>query len=156
MESSTNTLIFTATYVIIFLIATTLSIILYFNVNRYADIAFNYSKNMDSSIINSEITNDKPRTNQRKYLNQDEVFSYYVNYVKKDLYDTNVNNDINYNVNIIDPNSATASLGENLSYSEVKAKLDGCNEYYLEYVEEIINGNTKTVNITIGPIRESE
>lgn len=156
MESSTNTLIFTATYVIIFLIATTLSIVLYFNVNRYADIAFNYSKNMDSSVINSEITNDKERANHRKYLNQDEVFSYYVNYVKKDLYDTKVNNDVNYNVSIIDPSAEASFLGENLSYSEVKSKLNGYNEYYLEYVEEQISGNKKNVKITIGPVRESE
>lgn len=40
MDDSTSTLLYTATYVIIFVIALSLSIVLFLSVNSYADSAF--------------------------------------------------------------------------------------------------------------------
>lgn len=158
MENSTSTLLYTATYVIIFVIAISLSVILYLNVNKYADSAFNYSSSINSSIINSETSDIKTDEYKRKYLTQDEVFSYYVNYIKKDLYDTSSSNnqDIEYVVSIIDPQTNASILDGGLLYSKVKEKLQLCENYYLDYKEENINNQKKRVVINIGPVREGE
>lgn len=150
MDDSTNTLLYTATYVIIFIIAVSLSIVLFLNVNRYADSAFEYTQGLNGSIINTGTTGTETVQTGMVPLTKDDVFSYYVNYVKKDLYGegvTNTNQDVIYNIDIKDKNGL--SIDNTKSYSQVYSILS--DKYVLRYVSEI-SGTPKKININIEPI----
>lgn len=149
MDDSTNTLLYTATYVIIFIIAVSLSIILFLSVNRYADSAFEYTQGLNGSIINTGTTGTEAVQTGMVPLTKDDTFSYYVNYVKKDLYGegvTNTNQDVIYNIEIIDKNNQI--LTSDSSYTDVYSKL--ADKYVLKYVKEI-SGTPKTIYISIEP-----
>lgn len=146
MDDSTNTLLYIATYVFIFIIATSISIALFLNVNKYADSAFEYSQGLNSSIINTGSTGAEIAQTGQVPLTRDDVFSYYVNYVKKDLYGEgvlNTNQDVIYQVSINDPESSTGTLANNLTYNELYEKLSKKENYYLEYQEEYYEENNK-------------
>ena len=149
MDDSTNTLLYTATYVIIFIIAVSLSIVLFLSVNRYADSAFEYTQGLNGSIINTGTTGTETIKTGNVPLTKDDVFSYYVNYVKKDLYGevTNTNQDVIYNVDIKDKNGI--SLNNEMSYTQVYNSLS--DKYVLRYVGESVD-TPKKVNINIEPI----
>lgn len=83
MDDSTSTLLYTATYVIIFVIALSLSIVLFLSVNSYADSAFSYTTGLNSSIINTPTTGLEESQKGQSHLTSSDVFSYFVNYVKK-------------------------------------------------------------------------
>ena len=146
VDDSTNTLLYIATYVFIFIIATSISIALFLNVNKYADSAFEYSQGLNSSIINTGSTGTEIAQTGQVPLTRDDVFSYYVNYVKKDLYGEgvlNTNQDVIYQVSINDPESSEGTLANNLTYNELYEKLSKKENYYLEYQEEYYDENNK-------------
>lgn len=141
MEDSTQTLLYTATYVFIFVIAISLSIILYMSVIKYSDIAFSYKESIDSSIINVGTTGTEIEQTGKVYLTPDEVFSYYVNYIKKDIYgESKPNTDIEIKIEGINDNS--------LSYNDAYTELVKNNQYFYQYGEE--NGKPQ---ITITPVK---
>lgn len=150
MDESTNTLLYTATYVFIFIIAVSLSIVLFLSVNRYADSAFDYSQGINGSIINTGSTGLEEYQTGQVPLTKDDVFSYYVNYIKKDLYgeNTSINQDVNYNVKIYDKNNHELD-GE--PYNAAYGRL--ADKYILKYTSETVDtsNNKKTVNIEIVP-----
>lgn len=152
MDDSTNTLLYTATYVFIFIIAVSLSIVLFLNINRYADLAFEYKQGLNGSIINTGSTGLEEYQTGQVPLTKEDVFSYYVNYVKKDLYggvDTSsTNQDVIYNVSITNK-SGNATLEGTLSYNEAYDQL--ADKYILKYKKEEINQSKKTVYIEIIP-----
>lgn len=146
MGDSTNTLLYTATYVIIFIIAVSLSIVLFLSVNSYADSAFEYTQGLNSSIINTGSTGTEIAQTGQVPLTRDDVFSYYVNYVKRDLYGEsvlNINQDVIYNVYINDPENSTGTLNNNLTYNQLYEKLSKKESYYLEYKQEWYDENNK-------------
>ncbi len=156
MNESTNTLLYTATYVFIFVIALSLSIMLFLGINRYANSAYEYSQGFNGSIINtvSDGTEIYDGNTQVLPLTRDDVLSYYFNYIKKDLYggQSNNNADVNYDVSIVLENSnenlyAGSEGNDNLTNSQIEEKLKGYNKFYLEYEAE--NPNTKTVYVKI-------
>ncbi len=157
MEDSANTLLYTGTYVIIFIIATSMSIMLYFAINRYADSAFEYSQNLESSIINVSTTGTELQDTGKTYLTPEDVFSYYVNYVKKDQYSdtSDTNQDVDYIVRITNPKNTSGNIGSDKSYSEVMDLLKSADKYYLLYEAESTNDNgKKEVDIRIAPVTE--
>jgi hypothetical protein len=149
MEESTSTFLYTATYVFVFIIATSLSIGLYFTVNKYADSAFDYSKNLNSSIINTPTTGTEEKNFGRVYLSRDDVFSYYVNYAMKDIYGgaSNTNNDVEYLFTFNHPNQ-NASITVD-SYYDLHDILQGADKYYLDYQDEYVKDGKKHVQIQI-------
>lgn len=157
MNESTNTLLYTATYVFIFVIALSLSIMLFLGINRYANSAYEYSQGLGGSIINtvSDGTEMYDGDTQLLPLTREDVLSYYFNYIKKDLYggQSNNNADVKYDVNIVlETERDNICLGKeeeskNLTNSQVEEKLRGYNKFYLEYEAE--NPNTKIVYIKI-------
>lgn len=153
MDESTNTLLYTATYVFVFIIAVSLSIVLFLSVNRYADSAFEYKQGLNGSIINTGSTGLEEYKTGQVPLTKDDVFSYYVNYVEKDLYgESTTNQDVIYNVSIKDKenNVLDNKLGYNVVYNILADK------YVLKYTGESIDesNNKKTVNIDIIPFNE--
>ncbi len=133
MDDSTNTLLYTATYVFIFIIALSLSIGLYLTVNKYADSAFEYKQGLSGSIINTGSTGLEQYQTGETPLTKSDVFSYYVNYVKKDLYaDSSVKQDRNYIVTIKDKNDNNISSDED--YNTVYNNL--AENYVLKYKNE--------------------
>lgn len=152
MDDSTNTLLYTATYIIIFIIAISLSIVLFLSVNRYADSAFDYTQGLNGSIINTGSTGTEIAQTGEVPLTKNDVFSYYVNYVKKDLYGegvVNTNQDVIYHVSINDTETSTGTLSNNLTYSELYRKLSKKENYYLEYQQEWYENNKKNIVIHI-------
>lgn len=143
MEDSANNLLYTGTYVIIFIIAVSLSITLFYSVNKYADSAFNYQQDLQSSIINTQPTGNE--TNGIVTLSQDDVVAYYFNYIKKDIYSSqnSGNNDVKYNVTIdviSNPNDTANAIKEIYTHTA----------YYLKYTGNSLNSNNvKEVNIAI-------
>lgn len=159
MDESTNTLLYTATYVFIFIIAVSLSIVLFLSVNRYADSAFEYKQGLNGSIINTGSTGLEEYQTGQVPLTKNDVFSYYVNYVKKDLYgesttsgEHTTNQDVIYNVSIKDKNGN--ELEKKLQYNAVYDKL--ADKYVLKYTSQSVDesNNKKTVNIDIEPFNE--
>lgn len=128
MDDSTSTLLYTATYVIIFVIALSLSIILFFSVNSYADSAFSYTTGLNSSIINTPTTGLEESQKGQSHLTSSDVFSYFVNYVKKDLYGEG-NSDSGYNVTIT---TKSVNLDSTMSYADA-LKAIGTDNYILRY-----------------------
>lgn len=156
MDESTNTLLYTATYVFIFIIAVSLSIVLFLSVNRYADSAFEYKQGLNGSIINTGSTGLEEYQTGQVPLTKNDVFSYYVNYVKKDLYgesttsgEYTTNQDVIYNVSIKDKNGN--ELEKKLQYNAVYDKL--ADKYVLKYTSQSVDesNNKKTVKIEITP-----
>lgn len=156
MDESTNTLLYTATYVFIFIIAVSLSIVLFLSVNRYADSAFEYKQGLNGSIINTGSTGLEEYQTGQVPLTKNDVFSYYVNYVKKDLYGESTtsgayttNQDVIYDVSIKDKNGN--ELVKELQYNDVYDKL--ADKYVLKYTSQSIDesNNKKTVKIEITP-----
>lgn len=131
MDDSTSTLLYTATYVFIFIIAVSLSIVMFLSVNKYADSAFEYSNNLSSSIINTPTTGTEEKQTGKVHLTSSDVFSYFVNYVKKDLYGNNNQSNSEYNVTII---TDDGKLDSELSYHEALKKI-GNKNYILKYKE---------------------
>ena len=129
MDDSTSTLLYTATYVIIFVIALSLSIVLFLSVNSYADSAFSYTTGLNSSIINTPTTGLEESQKGQAHLTSSDVFSYFVNYVKKDLYGNNNQSNSEYNVTII---TDDGELGPKLSYHDALKKI-GNKNYILKY-----------------------
>lgn len=74
MDDSTSTLLYTATYVIIFVIALSLSIVLFLSVNSYADSAFSYTTDLNSSIINTPTTGLEESQKGQSHLTSSDVF----------------------------------------------------------------------------------
>ena len=142
MDESTNTLLYTGTYVIIFVIATSLSIILYLTVNRYADSAFEYKEGISGSIINTASTGIEEYQTGMTPLTKDDVFSYFVNYVKKDI----------YGIDSLDQNNKPATgyivsikgLTENMTYKQAYDALNS-EKYYLKCTG--INDGVKYIEI---------
>ena len=77
MDESTNTLLYTATYVIIFIIAVSLAIVLFLSVNRFADSAFEYSVGIETSIINTPTTGLEEAQKGQAHLTSTDVFTYF-------------------------------------------------------------------------------
>lgn len=154
MDESTNTLLYTATYVFIFIIAVSLSIVLFLSVNRYADSAFEYKQGLNGSIINTGSTGLEEYQTGQVPLTKNDVFSYYVNYVKKDLYGNSnydTNSDVIYDVSIADPETNSSNLGENLDYNSLQKKLSYKEKYFLEYMDDYYDDiGKKHVYIHIG------
>lgn len=138
MDDSTSTLLYTATYVIIFVIALSLSIVLFLSVNSYADSAFSYTTGLNSSIINTPTTGLEEAQKGQSHLTSSDVFSYFVNYIKRDLYGEKKSND-GYNVKIT---TESGELNSNMSYADA-LKYIGTNNYILRY-----KGN-KNIEITL-------
>lgn len=130
MDESTNTLLYTATYVFIFIIATSLSIILYLKVNQYADSAFEYKEGMSGSIVNSVSTGLEEYSTGMTPLTKDDVFSYVVNYIKGDLYGNSTNNS-GYTIEV-----DGYYFNEDTDYSTIYNSLTD-EKYYIKYVSEI-------------------
>ena len=128
MDDSTSTLLYTATYVIIFVIALSLSIVLFLSVNSYADSAFSYTTGLNSSIINTPTTGLEESQKGQSHLTSSDVFSYFVNYVKKDLYGEG-KSDCGYNVTIT---TKSGELRSNMRYSDA-LKAIGTDSYILRY-----------------------
>ena len=151
MAESTNTLLYTATYVIIFIIAVSLAIVLFLSVNRFADSAFEYSEGIETSIINTPTTGLEEAQKGQAHLTSTDVFSYFVNYIKKDLYGKEKSDDgkkdlydekksdDGYNVTIT---TESGNLDGNMSYAEALKKI-GTKNYILRY-----KGN-KNIEITL-------
>lgn len=138
MDESTNTLLYTATYVIIFIIAVSLAIVLFLSVNTFADSAFEYSLGIETSIINTPTTGLEEVQKGQAHLTSTDVFSYFVNYIKKDLYGEEKLDD-GYNVKIT---TESGNLDSNMSYAEALKKI-GTKNYILRY-----KGN-KNIEITL-------
>ena len=153
MEESTSTFLYTATYVFVFIIATSLSIGLYFTINRYADSAFNYSQNLNSSVINTSTTGTEESNFGRVYLSREDVFSYYVNYTKKDIYgkDSLNNKEIVYNFEYYADNVPPKKiiLDDKLSYSRLYEILQGKDKFYLVYKDKGLNQGKQDITIQI-------
>ena len=129
MDESTNTLLYTATYVFIFIIATSLSIILFLKVNKFADSAFEYKEGISGAIINSVSTGLDEYSTGMTPLTKDDVFSYVVNYIKCDLYGSSRDNS-EYNIEV-----DGLSFNQDTPYSKIYNSLtDG--KYYIEWVSE--------------------
>lgn len=148
MEDSTNTLLYTATYVFIFVIALSISITLLFSVNKYADSAFNYKQGLQSSIIDTPTTGSE--TANKVTLSAEDVISYYYNYVKRDIYADNggnVNSDVTYKVGItIDGSTIDLNTDEKLALTTINSK----DTYYLRYKSsQIGEDGKKTVTVDI-------
>lgn len=146
MDESTNTLLYTATYVFIFIIAVSLSIVLFLSVNRYADSAFEYKQGLNGSIINTGSTGLEEYQTGQVPLTRSDVFSYYVNYVKKDLYGNpnyDTNSDVVYHVSIADPETNSSDLVENLDYNSLQKKLSYKDKYFLEYMDDYYDNTGK-------------
>lgn len=160
MDESTNTLLYTATYVFIFIIAVSLSIVLFLSVNRYADSAFDYKQGLNGSIINTGSTGLEEYQTGQVPLTKDDVFSYYVNYVEKDLYGTSsATQDVIYDISIKDKNNDklekdSDKLEKKSLYNDVYNQL--ADKYVLNYKSEGVKDNKKFVIIDITPFEEKE
>ena len=143
MGESTNTLLYTATYVFVFVIATSLSIVLFLTINRYADSAYEYKEGIGGSIINSASTGVEEYKTGMTPLSKDDVFSYFVNYIKNDLYGNN------NEAKNIRPSSGYVveidGLNKDMSYKDAYNSLNA-EKYYIKYNTTQDDG-TKIVKI---------
>lgn len=85
MSDSVYQALFTAVYVIIFVIATTITLNLFNSANSYAESAYEYGKlTSDDSVIEVESISDNSNV-----ISGTEMFTYYYNYVSNDKYGEN-------------------------------------------------------------------
>lgn len=142
MENA-NEAIYIGVYTMIFVIALSLTVMLYSNLMRYVDNAYDYMNSVtnDAVTVNSEV-------NRHLILSGQEVLSYYYNYIKRDRFDDNdatENTVVTINLNTKDENPSYLE-GDTLSYKEVASKIGLSNKYILT-VSEDTNENTTHVNI---------
>ncbi len=171
-ESATDA-IYIGTYVLIFIIAISITIILFTGIVDYADKSYEYGQNQTDSTIstNGATTYQKTKEDEDKvYLTADEVVSYYYNYIEKDLYDSDPseNADVKYRIKIYyDSNNPNKyyDTGESDSDAQIlsgthKDLLDNLNryggKYTLEYENEYFENGTKFICIDIKDIDDIE
>ena len=124
MEDSAYQALFTGTYIVVFIMALTVTLYLFNSISEFAELAyeFNVTSEDSSTIINAPVE-------ANRLLTGEEVLSYYYNYVKHDLY-TEKESPINYKVTITGIN--TNELKDKSLY-EVAQKIGVDNKYILHY-----------------------
>lgn len=129
MEESAYQALFTGTYILVFIVALTVTLYLFNSMLDFAELAYEFNITIEdnATIINAPVEAER-------LLTGEEVLSYYYNYVKHDLY-TEKESPINYNVAIkLAPNSE--SINNSLtdkSLSEVAAIIGTDSKYILKY-----------------------
>ncbi len=136
MEESAFNAIYIGIYVFVFIIAVTATMFLYNSISDYADLAYEYSHNIDGEplIIGSE-------AQRNKIITGSEVVNYYYNYVKKDKY--NETDEIDYIVSInLNGKNETPNMLVNtdLTYKELVQQIGISDNYILEYVGQTADG----------------
>ena len=159
MEDSAYEAIYTGVYVFIFIIALTVSLLLFNGINEVADLSYEFS----NKISGSETLVNVP-VEQNLLLSPSEVLSYYFNYIQKDLYSTEFVNSksgvvaTKYNVTIYTKakdqlNYTNTMLSKDLSIAEVLNAIGTDGKYILRYESVASNG---VANITIQKATNAE
>ena len=134
--------IFIAVYVFVFIIALSATITMFYMINNYAELSYEYGKNVENS--GTLIENTSKST--YRLVTGSEVISYFFNYKKN-----NTGDDYKYNIQILDEKGIDefAITGFDESYAWVLKSITPSDIYYLTY-DSINEINDKiTINITI-------
>ena len=115
MENSYEAL-YTGVYLFVFVAAMTIAVYLFQGVNDLANNSYDYGKVVTGDAV---IETD---TEEAKYLSKTDVISYYMNYIKRDNYESTVTSNIKVKIDGISQ--------ENLTYSALLIKLNK-EKYYI-------------------------
>lgn len=142
--------IFIGVYIFIFIVALSATITMFYMINNYAELSYEYGKNIE----NSGTLIENVSTSTYRVVTGSEVISYYFNYIK-----TNSGTNYKYKIQILDEkgNNEFSQTGFDGSYEAVLKCISPLDTYYLRYdsTKEDENGNI-IVNITIKKANEEE
>lgn len=138
MENA-NEAIYIGVYVMIFVIALSLSIFLFSSLLNYSEDAYDYIHAEDNSAMLVNVP-----ANRYLILNGQDVISYYYNYISKDRFtNKNYNNNIVVSINLNTKDEAPLMLdGENMTYKEVVQRVGLDNKYILSVGQNTNNDYT--------------
>lgn len=138
MENA-NEAIYIGVYVMIFVIALSLSIFLFSSLLNYSEDAYDYIHTEDNSAMLVNVP-----VNRYLILNGQDVISYYYNYISKDRFtNKNYNNNIVVSINLNAKDEAPLMLdGENMTYKEVVQRVGLGNKYILSVGQNTNNDYT--------------
>lgn len=150
--------IYIAVYIFIFIVALSATITMFYMINNYAELSYEYGNNIENS---GTLIENVPTTTYR-IITGSELISYYFNYIKPNssiynvvVYEKNNNGSVNTLFKPLDKNGKNG-VNANLDYKGVVAAIgDLSKTYYLSY--ESAQSNTlgkQTVNIKIEEIKE--
>ncbi len=125
MEDSAFDALYTGTYVLVFIIALTITLYLFNSIIDFSDLAYEFNTKVED---NSTIIDAPVEAN--RLLSGEEVLSYYYNYVKHDLYSEKVS-PVNYNVNIQIGRTTNELAG--MSLLEISQAIGMENKFILRY-----------------------
>lgn len=140
--------IFIAAYVFIFIVALSATITMFYMINNYAELSYEYGKNVENS---GTLIENVP-TSTYRLVSGSEVISYYFNYIKN-----NSGTNYKYNVQIFYLLSKKENklvnleneIGKQATYDQVLQYIHPEDTYYLEYVSTKDVGNKTEINIII-------
>lgn len=147
--------IFIAVYIFVFIVALSATITMFYMINNYAELSYEYGKNVENS---GTLIENVP-TSTYRIVTGSEVISYYFNYIKN-----NSGSEYKYNITVLDqtgndefPKTKFNVVNTNLKYNEVLKYINPVDIYYLEYVstKEDVYGKTQ-INITIKKANQDE
>lgn len=142
MEDSAFDALYTGTYVLVFIIALTITLYLFNSIIDFSDLAYEFNTKVED---NSTIIDAPVEAN--RLLSGEEVLSYYYNYVKHDLYTEKVS-PVNYNVNIQIGRTTNELAG--MSLYEVSKAIGMDNKFILRYKGAQYDANgVKNIDIDI-------
>lgn len=125
MENSAFEALYTGTYVLVFIVALTITLYLFNSIIDFSELAYEFNVKVED---NSTIIDAPVEAN--RLLTGEEVLSYYYNYVKHDLY-TEKESPINYHVDI--KISKTPEELKEMSLLEVSQAIGMNNKFILYY-----------------------
>ncbi len=155
MGESAYEAIYTGVYVFIFIIALTVSMLLFNNITEVANLSYEFSNKIEDNATLVDVP-----VEQNLLLEPYEVLSYYYNYVERDLYsNTTGNSGLNsYKVSIYtkasdQPGASTSLLPTNLDINSAMNAIGKNNKYILRYISKDSSG---TINIQIQKATNAE
>ena len=139
--------IFIAAYIFIFIVALSATIAMFYMINNYAELSYEYGKNIENS---GTLIENVP-TSTYRLTSGSEVISYYFNYIK-----SNSGTNYKYKIAVLDEKGNDVfpkdknGYTKKMDYNELLAYIIPSDIYYLTYdsTEEDEKGNIK-INITI-------
>ena len=115
--------IFIGVYIFVFVVALSGTIMLFYNINEYANLSYEYGKMVDNS---GTLIEGVPATTYR-VVTADELIGYYYNYIKGDI-------SSNYQITVKDERGLDLFVnGKDYSYAEIIELVKPGSLYILNY-----------------------
>lgn len=140
MQDSMYEAIYTGVYILIFIIAISVSIFLFYSVYDYSELAFEYQ----NRTLSDSVTINAP-SNKYRLVDGSEVITYFFNYIKHDTYGENVKK-TNYIISIknisgreIVSSNSNANIVNTYNFNKLINSINVKSRYILKYVKETSN-----------------